>query len=485
MKRTIFPYDFSPYYPIGIQPCPMYVDVANRIYERLKYLGLDLPDADELKREISINVAIYYEDKMSGINLWNAFVARHLCMYFHSLPFFDDFDELAKNDVNAKEVELLVWLVLSRNFDDRFLNPLTMGEDVANIIMEVLTEDDEVDVNDDLYDFIYDTDKTNDYFKLKQVLIWLRRSYLLCSPLSNEKFYELKDAYSRQFNKSESVYYAETTFSMTTEIGPLAILPHLCLADMYYENNMSNEADKLMNLKYCQQDVFEVVEADSDFAILKDSKGDQYKLRNTYPDIFGKYSYIGTALVKYGDNDWEINGLLFNSNNEAYDRMCERKKELKLSYEHAYPLFMERTNGKRLAFFQNTDELKDWLMKISPKMDMTEVIYQLPSGSQVAFISKKAGIVFAPHMIHAIKCEYNPYYGKCDARTMQIETMDAVINIEAMHPELLHYLLENKMLQDGDLSGKYPSELGKEIFTRNIDFIARHHRRHHYHDHDY
>lgn len=36
MKRTIFPYDFSPYYPIGIQPCPMYVDVANRIYDRMK-----------------------------------------------------------------------------------------------------------------------------------------------------------------------------------------------------------------------------------------------------------------------------------------------------------------------------------------------------------------------------------------------------------------------------------------------------------------
>ena len=32
MKRTIFPYDFSPYYPVGIQPCSMYVDVANRIY---------------------------------------------------------------------------------------------------------------------------------------------------------------------------------------------------------------------------------------------------------------------------------------------------------------------------------------------------------------------------------------------------------------------------------------------------------------------
>ncbi len=63
--------------------------------------------------------------------------------------------------------------------------------------------------------------------------------------------------------------------------------------------------------------------------------------------------------------------------------------------------------------------------------------------------------------------------------------MGALINMGAMHPELLHYLLENNMLQDGDLSGNNPSEFGKLIFTRNIDFIARHHRRHLYWDNDY
>lgn len=47
----------------------MYVDVANRIYERIKRVGLNLPNADKLKKEIAINVAIYYEDKMSGIYL--------------------------------------------------------------------------------------------------------------------------------------------------------------------------------------------------------------------------------------------------------------------------------------------------------------------------------------------------------------------------------------------------------------------------------
>ena len=123
MKQTIFPIDFSTYYPIGIQPCPMYIDIANRIYHRIKDVVLPLPDADELKKQIAINVAIYYEDKMSGIQLWNAFVAKHLLAYSHKLPFFDDCGSLENDDVNAKEVELLIWIVISRNFNDRFLNP--------------------------------------------------------------------------------------------------------------------------------------------------------------------------------------------------------------------------------------------------------------------------------------------------------------------------------------------------------------------------
>lgn len=316
MKRTIFPYDFSPYYPVGIQPSQMYVDVANRIYDRIKNMDINLPDADKLKKEIAINVAIYYEDKMSDIGLWNAFVHKHLLTYTRSLPFFDDFQVLDKNDVNVKEVELLIWLVLSRNFGDRFLNSLAMGEDTANIIMEILTEEDEVDVNDSLYDFIYNTDTANDYFKLKHVLIWLRRSYLLCSPLSDDQLEDYQDSYLRMFGKGEAMYYAETTFSMNCEIGPMAEMAHLWLADMYLENDMQEEAEKLRNLKYCQQDIFEVTEADSEYAVLKSSKDEEYKLKNVYPDVFRKGTYICTALVKYAADDWETNGVLFNSKKE-------------------------------------------------------------------------------------------------------------------------------------------------------------------------
>lgn len=462
----------------------MYVDVANRVYNRIKEVGLALPDADELKKEIAINVAIYYEDKMSDIGLWNAFVGKHLLTYLHSLPFLDDFDELDKDDVNAKEVELLIWLVISRNFDDRFLNPLAMGERTAEAIMEILTDDDDIEVNDGLYDFIYNDDKANDYFKLKPILFWLRRSYLLCAPISEERYYDLLDAYEGKFSKNEAVYYAETAFSMTTEIGPMALEPHLWLAEMYNNNDMREEADKLRDLEYVQQDLFQVTEADAEYAILKDSKGGCYRLKNVYPDLFYNDSYICTAIVKYGDK-WEINGVLFNSSKKAYVNMCEHKRELEVSYEHAYPLYMERTKGKRMAFFEDKSQLKEWLCKVAPEIDVDEIDDQLPSGSQVAFISKKAGIIFAPNMIHAIKCKDNPYYRKCDVRKLQTETMDAVLNTGAMHPEMLNYLLENNMLQDGDISSMMPSELGNEIFTHNIDFIARNHRRHLYHDHDY
>lgn len=485
MKRKIFPRDFEPYYPIGIQPCPMYVDVANRIYDRTKDMELDLPDDDRLKREIAINAAIYYEDKMSGIGLWNAFVARHQRTYHRSLPFFDDYSKLYKDDVNLQEVQLLIWIVISRNFADRFLNPVAMGTLAADSIMAALSEDDEVEVNDALYDFVYNKANTSDYFRLKPVLFWLRRSYLMHHPLSEDEFENLEEDSRKLFNRKESYYNAETLFSMSVEIGPMAAPAHSWLADMFFENGMRKEAEKLMRLSYCRQDVYEVLSYNHEYAMLLSTKGESYKVIPPSLHLFEKSKYVVTGLVKYGNRDWETNGFMIETDKEAYEKVSEHQKTLDNSYVHAYPIYMERTKGKRLAFFENILQLEDWLQTVAPEVNPNMVTRKLPAGSQVAFVSKKAGIVFAPNVVHAIKCKDNPYYKKCDARQMQSEVMNAVINVWAMHPELLNYLLDNNMIQDGDISAMSPSRDGKNLFTQNIDFIARNHRRHLYHDHDY
>ena len=52
---------------------------------------------------------------------------------------------------------------------------------------------------------------------------------------------------------------------------------HLWLADMYLENDMHEESEKLRSLKYCQQDLFEVIDADSEYAVVKNSNDEEFK----------------------------------------------------------------------------------------------------------------------------------------------------------------------------------------------------------------
>ena len=272
---------------------------------------------------------------------------------------------------------------------------------------------------------------------------------------------------------------------MTTEIGPLALMPHEWLAEMYRGKKMYQEADKLKNIEYCDSGAFCVMDVDKKTAIFKDTKGIERKVVNPEAKVLKKGSFVYSALVKYGNNDWEINGALLSSDKEYYDENCKKEKELATAYEVAYPLYMEYTNGKRMAFFEKKSQLVEWLKKVSLDTEVEKISDKLPDCPMVTFISKKAGIIFAPEIVHAIKHKDNPYYKKCDRAELQTETISALIDIDVVHPEMLNYLLKNNMLVDGNLSGMNPSEQGNIIFTQNIDFIARNYRRYNYHDHDF
>ena len=85
-------------------------------------------------------------------------------MYGYPLPFVDNLAVLDKEDVNADEVKLLIWMVLSRYFQDKFLNPLAIDDDTTASIIRILEDDDEIEINKSLYDFIYDTSNSKRYY---------------------------------------------------------------------------------------------------------------------------------------------------------------------------------------------------------------------------------------------------------------------------------------------------------------------------------
>ena len=479
MKRSIFTKDFELYYPEGIQPCPMYVDIANKIYNAL-LVAAPYPKSD--CKDIAINIAIYYEDKMSNIGLWNAFVDKHMQMYSRPLPFFDvDVEDLQRDDVNVEEVDLLLWLVLSRNHDDQFLNPMAGSRILADIIMDIILDADEVQENVGLYNYIYDKDKANDYFKLKHILLWLQRSYLIYSDLTEDFYNATLDVLEDNFNNEKAEYYASTRVSMYCEIGPLALLANLWLAQMYDNNNMHDEAKKLENVRYSTQELYMVTDADTEYATLTDALGGSYRMKNEYPKLLQVNNCVGTALVKYGDLDWEVNGVMFLANSSSFDNVRKQREMSRKEREIALPLYLKKTNGKQIAFFENKKQTIKWLKEITGMDDTKQFEKEMESNNYVTFITEQGSIAFSPGIVHAVKCDDNPYYRMCDEDDLQTEAITAVLDFVSVQPEVLQYLLKNNMLCDGDISCRTPSDSGKQIFFQNIDFIARNARRHKYH----
>lgn len=125
------------------------------------------------------------------------------------------------------------------------------------------------------------------------------------------------------------------------------------------------------------------------YVILNNSKDEKYKVINDHPELYHTGSYLHTALVKYGDNEWEVNGFILDSDERIFVKMSERNKELEVAYKEIFPLYMKRTNGKRMAFFENKEQLKEWLIKISPEVDTKEALEHLPNIHKLLLFPKK------------------------------------------------------------------------------------------------
>ncbi|MBU0473075.1 MAG: DUF3843 family protein [Bacteroidetes bacterium] len=76
------------------------------------------------QKEINLFICFlvsYYEDIISGTNIWNTFVKTHYKLYKKRIPFFDTDD--TNNNVNKQDVRFLVWYFLNTVQEEKFINP--------------------------------------------------------------------------------------------------------------------------------------------------------------------------------------------------------------------------------------------------------------------------------------------------------------------------------------------------------------------------
>lgn len=107
----IFPKDWLTLHPYK-QSTPVdsyYTGLANRIYDIMTRTELINSFEDEEPKQICIRLAAYFEDVISGLNIWRSFIGTYKEMYGKYLPFYEPDDHYYDDEVNYEDVRFLLW----------------------------------------------------------------------------------------------------------------------------------------------------------------------------------------------------------------------------------------------------------------------------------------------------------------------------------------------------------------------------------------
>ncbi|MGM9759198.1 MAG: DUF3843 family protein [Parabacteroides sp.] len=107
----IFPKDWLQLHPYK-QSNPVdsyYTNIANRIYDILVQTELiNSFEGDEAK-QVSIRMAAYFEDVISELGIWRAFITTAKELYGKYLPFYTPDDHYYDDEANLEDVRFLLW----------------------------------------------------------------------------------------------------------------------------------------------------------------------------------------------------------------------------------------------------------------------------------------------------------------------------------------------------------------------------------------
>ena len=86
-----------------------YTNIANRIYGMLEETNLAYSFEKNEVKQISIRMAAYFEDVISGLNIWRSFITEHKALYGKYLPFYTPDDHYYDDEVNYEDIRFLLW----------------------------------------------------------------------------------------------------------------------------------------------------------------------------------------------------------------------------------------------------------------------------------------------------------------------------------------------------------------------------------------
>ena len=467
-----------------------YAKFAGRIAGLLKVMigkGGDCTEND--LKAIAIDIVAYFEDKLNGINLYNAFLAAYRKRFGRSCPFYDaDAADLLDDEPNREDIRFLLWQRINYMNPDTILNPISpvIGE-MAEEICTILYDEFEVaPESPELYDAIYSPENFRDLIKLRQLCEWIAvRAYLTAvwdTESCFEEIYRIYTSYMDDRDGASSnmlLYGIDAYFSFNVKCGPLALTPQKWLGKMLElseDKELREFAPVLEAMSTYTIMPYEITSVGNDGFEVVNLAGETMQMKfdplpeATWKDVRKGHILVG-ALVEF-EGFWRVNGLSKftpqpESLSEEIKLYLDKKKEL----AETYRIQVEKNGGsqigvagdwKELVSRFDLDKANDTSVDGSIKENMKE------EKNLLYFINTNSSMSLLPGRATGIAIPDNPYYDKHEA-----ERLSGVILLDNdSTEELRDYLINNNLLPDARLAGPYPDDKAKKWFAANAPFLA-------------
>ncbi len=476
---------------------------------------LDDEDIDLL----SCFLTSYFEDLISGTNIWNSFVKVHHKLYRKQLPFYD-LDEYYEEEINPQDISLLIWYFLNTVQEEKFISPFNgFIVETAEKIMDVFDKEWEVAPENEYLKTFYQIDqKENDYYIARTLIdTVLFKTYLFYPDTLfklREKEFEIINNTKDDKNIAMLLNENRDGMLLKTHTGLLSLKGKEWVSEILGTEHLLHKEFMSISKKiqgyflYKGQDenniFMEHIASGKKFNLTKKS----FEKANTLKEL-DTILFIGIVMWK---DEWWFSGVFFqqpfNSNlildqkNSLESRMevnflDHQKQETKELLKKQLSAFKNFNNGSQIAFLPSTKienffneyvEFFNQTLNVSEKEikkakqrarnegffgtdnSFKNLSEEVETG--LVFFNPNSGVEIALDINSAFPMAQNPYFKEEDSE----EDVMHLLMDESISRELVMFCIDN-------CKNKLPfftKGVGKK-YLEDIDFLLRFWKKENYH----
>lgn len=386
-----------------------YTQIANRIDKIMDQTKLANSFEKEEIRQVCMRMAAYFEDIISGLNIWRSFLMEYKRLYGQYIPFYTPNDHYYDDEVNYEDIRLLLWHYTQQYHGQRngtFVSPDNEANGkTAQLIYDLFCEEwTTAPENEEMQKLFAPETRYVDPEKYNNLLYWFHyQSYLFTD---NQK--ELSDTIKEYWRLNPGNQENQAAISIHNSLAHVSKGPFLAYT-----------APKWLSL------ILPATHPDHDLFVAEGEKAQ---------------SFIDPSL--------------------------EKAREM---YRELYTQFLTVSDGQPLIYMKSKQEFLDFMnekMNIDPGSTATN---DLSAKKFALYVTPTDGIQLLVNGIEYIKDENNPFYNEEKAKQQAL----SFFIVKHCSAYLLKELAERKMLVDAQTKSLTSPERGKAIIQDNWQFLSR------------